>query len=219
MKRKRTEIIGWSTELAYAVGLLATDGSLSIDGRHIDFTSKDIQLLKTFKKCLGLKNKIGLKIGGFTKKKYPHVQFGDIIFYKWLLSIGLTPNKSKTINKLKIPNKYFFDFLRGSFDGDGTCYSYWDPRWASSFMFYINFTSGSLSHLKWLKSKLQKKLKIDGCIKIGNRCWQLSYAKKEARAIIRKIYYKENLPCLKRKYLKLKKILYIDNKESKSEGE
>lgn len=33
--------ITWSPEIAYAVGLLTTDGSLSIDGRHIDFTSKD----------------------------------------------------------------------------------------------------------------------------------------------------------------------------------
>ena len=66
---RRTEEIKWSTELAYIVGLLATDGNLSSDGRHINFTSKDVQLLKTFKKCLKLKNKIGLKNSGFLKKK------------------------------------------------------------------------------------------------------------------------------------------------------
>ncbi|PIP23436.1 MAG: hypothetical protein COX36_03420, partial [Candidatus Nealsonbacteria bacterium CG23_combo_of_CG06-09_8_20_14_all_38_19] len=73
MRPVRKERIRWSPKLAYIVGLLATDGSLSIDGRHIDFTSKDVQLLKTFKKCLGLKNKIGFKSSGFSKKKYPHV--------------------------------------------------------------------------------------------------------------------------------------------------
>lgn len=49
----------WSTELAYAVGLLTTDGNLSKDGKHINLTSKDLDQIKTFKKCLGLKNKIG----------------------------------------------------------------------------------------------------------------------------------------------------------------
>ena len=41
------------------------------------------------------------------------IQFGDVVFYQWLLSLGLTPNKSKTIGPLKIPYEYFFDFLRG----------------------------------------------------------------------------------------------------------
>ncbi|MBU2540255.1 hypothetical protein KJ786_03805 [Patescibacteria group bacterium] len=45
----------WSQNISYAVGLLATDGCLYNDGRHIDFTSKDIQLIKTFKACLNLK--------------------------------------------------------------------------------------------------------------------------------------------------------------------
>ena len=70
--------IGWSHNIAYVVGLITTDGNLSIDGRHIDFTSKDIQLIKTFKKCLGIKNKIGLKISGFSDKKYFRIQFGDV---------------------------------------------------------------------------------------------------------------------------------------------
>lgn len=129
MKLIKGDEIKWSPNLAYVTGLISTDGNLSIDKRHIDFTSKDIQLIKTFKKCLGLKNKIGLKTSGFSDKKYPHVQFGDVRLYKWFLSIGLTVKKSKTIGKLKIPKKYFFDFLRGHFDGDGSCYSYWDPRW------------------------------------------------------------------------------------------
>jgi len=106
-------------------------------------TSKDIQLLNTFKKCLGLKTKVRFKTSGFSNKKYPRIQFGDVVLYRWLLKIGLTPNKSKTIGSLKIPDKYFFDFLRGHFDGDGSCYSYWDNLWDSSFMFYIKFYSAS----------------------------------------------------------------------------
>lgn len=217
MKAKRTQKIKWSPELAYAVGLITTDGSLSIDGRHIDLTSKDTQLLNTFKKCLRLKVKIGSKTDGYSERKYYHVQFGDVILYKWLQEIGLTPNKTKTIGKLKIPNDYFFDFLRGHFDGDGSCYGYWDKRWSSSFMFYTKFVSASKKHILWLRSKIKKLSGIKGDLSRGGETpiYQLKYAKKESRILISKIYHKENLPHLKRKYKKLKAFLNIDNEETK----
>jgi len=212
----RKEKIKWSTKLAYIVGLIATDGCLYNDGRHISFVSKDIQLLETFKKCLGLKNKIGFKSGGYSKKKCPHIQFGDVIFYKWLMRLGLTPHKSKTIGKLKIPNKYFFDFLRGSFDGDGSCYSYWDPRWKSSFMFYIAFNSASKLHIDWLRGKIRDLTKSKGHIsQNGNKAeWSLKYAKKEAKIILAKMFYKNGLPHLKRKYRKIKNFEITDEKEN-----
>ena len=208
MKPKRTQKIKWSPGLAYAVGLITADGSLSIDGRHIDFTSKDIALLKTFKKCLGLRNKIGRKSSGKSlEKKYYRVQFGDVIFYRWLNKIGLTPRKSKIIGKLKIPNKYFFDFLRGNFDGDGYFYSYWDKRWRSSFMFYTTFSSGSQTFIEWLRERIKTLLEIKGYI-VQNRegnFWQLRYAKRESRKLLSKLYYSNKIPLLKRKYLKIKR--------------
>ena len=51
--------IKWSPKFAYAIGLIATDGNLSIDGRHIIFTSKDLQLVKLFEDCL--RREIGIK--------------------------------------------------------------------------------------------------------------------------------------------------------------
>ena len=53
----------WSPELVYAVGLITADGSLSKNGRHIDFTSKDLDQIKTYCKCLGIEDiKIGTKL-------------------------------------------------------------------------------------------------------------------------------------------------------------
>ena len=134
--------IEWSPEFAYAIGLLTTDGNLSSDSRHFDLTSKDKEQLENFLRCLGIKNKIGIKTSGLGKKSF-RVQFGDVTFYKFLLNIGLTSNKSKKLGALDIPDKYFFDFLRGHFDGDGTFYSYFDPRWKSSYLFYTVFISAS----------------------------------------------------------------------------
>lgn len=199
--------IEWNPEFAYAIGLLTTDGNLSKDGRHLDFTSGDIQLVKTFKKCMSLVDvKIGTKTSGFTTKRYFHIQFSNVKLYRWLLKIGLTPNKSKTIGRLKIPDKYFFDFLRGHFDGDGCFYSYWDKRWKSSFMFYMVFNSASWIHLKWLREKMKKLLEIKGHLNQNGEknMWQLKYAKKESRKLLPKLYYSDKIPFLKRKYLKIK---------------
>jgi hypothetical protein len=205
----------WSPELAYIVGLISADGNLSKDGRHISFTSKDLQLARLFKKCLKLKVSIGKKSRSVEKeKKYFQVQFGNVLFYRWLVSIGLTPNKSKTLGKLKIPKKYFFDFLRGCFDGDGSMYAYWDPRWHSSFMFYLQFTSASHDFLVWLQDSIQKLAGISGRIRPARRSFQLSFAKENTRIVFNKMFYKNRLPCLQRKLLKAKSIFFEDKKHN-----
>ena len=216
MKKRGTKPKGkvkieWSPEFAYAIGLLTTDGCLSKDGRHIDLTSKDREQLLNFMRCLGIKNKIGWKSSGFSGRRFTRVQFGDVIFYNFLLDIGLTPRKSKTIDSLKIPPEYFFDFLRGHFDGDGTFYSYWDPRWRSSFMFYTVFISASKKHVDWLRGRIGALLSIRGHItkSINDSVYQLKYAKAESLKLLPKLYYDTSVVCLSRKRAKIEKALKI----------
>ena len=200
--------IKWNTELAYAIGLITTDGNLSPDGRHLILVSKDMSLLKTFKKCLGLKNKIGLRRSGYAgRKDYYHVQFGNVILYKWLLNIGLMPNKTKKIGALKIPNKYFFDFLRGHLDGDGCIQRFQDPVYKNSQRLYIVFNSAALEHLKWLQTKIKSLLNIKGFIKTGKRVFSLTFAKNESLKLLPFLYPIKNVPCLKRKYRIIKDLL------------
>jgi hypothetical protein len=207
----------WNANLAYAVGLIATDGCLSNDGLLIDLTSKDREQLLNFSKCVC----VDFNIGNKWKNKgvqYLRIQFKNRFFYNFLLSIGLTPKKSLTMGKLKIPKKYFFDFLRGCFDGDGTFYSYWDPRWRSSHMFYIEFVSASKKHVDWLQQELKNKIKVIGHMttaKRKNKYYQLKYAKKEAMEIIKKMYYNPNIICLSRKRVKIEKALKIEKKQQK----
>ncbi|MDO9231374.1 MAG: LAGLIDADG family homing endonuclease [bacterium] len=211
IKPKNNINLKWNPKLAYVVGLITADGSLSRDGRHINFTSKDLQLIKLFKKCLKLRVSIGKKAREKeTEKKYFQVQFGNVIFYRWLVDLGLFPNKSRTIEGLKIPDKYFFDFLRGYFDGDGCIYSYWDPRWHSSYMFYLEFTSASHNFLVWLQKIIKKLTKVEGRIVPAHRSFQLRFAKKNTRIVFDKMFYTEKLPCLKRKLSKAKKIFFTD---------
>lgn len=207
----------WRPNLAYAIGLIATDGYLSKDGLLIDLTSKDREQLLNFSGCLNVNFKIGNKWNS-KGDECLRIEFKNRLFYNFLLSIGLTPKKSLTMGKLEIPDKYFFDFLRGCFDGDGCFYSYWDTRWRSSHMFYLVFSSASLKHLLWLQEVVMKKLKIKGHI-IGrskNVFFQLKYAKKEALEIIKKMYYTKKVICLSRKKNKINRALFIEEKQQKT---
>lgn len=199
----------WTPELAYAVGLIATDGCLSPDGRHITFTSCDKQLIETFKEILNLKNKIGK-----TETRALRIQFGDIQFYKWLLSIGLTPAKSHTIGEIIIPKEFFKDFLRGHFDGDGSITVYIDRYNTYKKLKYvykrlfIRLISASKEHILWLQKNIIDNFKIIGRIhktkinppsKVSIHI--LKFMKKESLKLLKEIYYKKSLPCLNRKRL------------------
>src|SRR3972149_1541981 len=58
--------IEWSPEFAYAIGLIATDGCLYNDGRHLSLTTKDQEQADNFVDCLGLTVKIGKKSRGYS---------------------------------------------------------------------------------------------------------------------------------------------------------
>jgi hypothetical protein len=211
-KRISTE---WSGNLAYAIGLLSSDGNLSSDQRHISFKSTDYEQVLNFRKCLKLDSiKIGVRKQEKRKDAYV-VQFGSVEFYNFLLTIGLTPNKSKTISKLKVPDIFYPDFLRGEFDGDGSSHSYWDKRWKSSFLLYLNFCSASPVFIDWMQETNKKLFGISGhSTKARDKdFYQLKYAKKEAMVLFDKMYYNKSVICLKRKKSKLEKAFKINQKQ------
>ncbi len=211
-KPKRIIFEKWTPNLAYAIGLIATDGCLSRPefGYLIDLTSKDKEQLRNYCKCLGIPVTIGKKLSGTGKKSF-RVQFKNFLFYEFLLRLGITPAKSKTLGPLLIPDEYFFDFLRGAFDGDGCSYSYWDKRWKSSFMFYMGFASASKKYIDWIRQNVFKFLKIYGHVtKDGNGVtYQLKYAKNDSIKLCKKLYYSKKVVCLQRKRLKIIKTLDI----------
>lgn len=209
-KPKKLVSTVWSPNLAYAIGLVATDGCLAKHTTLVDLTSKDREQLENFNRCLALKLKIGIKKADNGKFAL-RVQVKNRIFYDFLLSIGLTPAKSKTLGELRIPDKYYFDFLRGCFDGDGCFYSYWDSRWKSSFMFYTELVSASPKFIDWIREKNGELLGIDGHLAHNKRktTTQLKYAKRESLLLLRKMYYSHDSIYLTRKKLKIDKALGI----------
>ena len=204
--------------LWYTVGLIATDGNLSPDGRHINITSKDTKHLIHVKKVLGLTNKIGSKVGAY-QTTCSVLQFGDVKFYKFLEQIGLTRKKSLTLKPLKIPKKYFHDFLRGVIDGDGNIQK-WIHKSNGNTQWVIKIVSASPIFLPWLKQRINKYLNTDGKIHVytghkkRNPLYMLKYGKFASKIILRWCYYPNSLS-LPRKLNLAKKCLRSKNGLSK----
>lgn len=197
----------WSKFIAYAVGLLTADGCLSSDGRHIEFTSKDEEQVKNFIKCLNLTNKITQKSRCKEKdKRYYHVQFGNIKFYRFLESIGLSPRKSKTIKRVNVPQKFFPDFLRGLFDGDGNFNIFTHPE-SQYPQIRTRFFSGSHQFLKWLQKEINDRLKTLGYITKNGDGEALEYAIRDSLRILKFMYHSLDTPRLSRKFEKAKPYL------------
>ena len=202
----------WSSNLAYAIGLITSDGCLNKDGRHIWFSSRENELVKKFKQALSLNNRIGRYArGGETEKRYYCLTFGDVNFYKFLNNIGLTSAKSKTIKSVAIPKNYFPDFLRGLFDGDGTFYTFQDKRWPNSFSFKLSVASASLDFLIWLKKFLTEYYNVKGYLHKGDGVWNLEYVKGDTKKLFYVMYRDQNTLHLSRKYDKLKSTIVQDD--------
>ncbi|MBU1808695.1 MAG: LAGLIDADG family homing endonuclease [Candidatus Omnitrophica bacterium] len=185
-KRKDLNITG--SNLWYLVGLITSDGCLSSDGRHIDITSKDYELLEKIKMATGITNKIGSKYG-FNKSHAFHIQIGNKNFYNFLLMVGLTQKKSLTLRSLNVSRKYFVDFLRGMIDGDG-CIRRWIHPSNAMEQWNLRIYSGSGIFIKWLRHVMECMLNVKGKIyKETDRKWILKYGKMAAKEIAKQCYY------------------------------
>lgn len=178
MRYKQKHFYIWNNDIAYLTGLIASDGCLVNDGRHIALTSRDLDIIVAAQTILGKVHlKIGIKTGQFGTDAY-QFQWADVVLYDFLASAGITPAKSKTIQSVNVPDKYYFDFLRGYFDGDGTVYGYKDPRWNRCFMYYTAFASASPNFLVWLSLQNERLAGTStGKVLTKTRVHTLTYAK------------------------------------------
>lgn len=169
-------------------------------------------MIELFRKALFIENKVSKRArGGEKEKKYLYLEFKDKGFYQFLLRLGITPAKSKTIQSVDIPDQFFADFLRGVFDGDGTFWSTWDKRWPNSFVYYLGISSASLSFLQWFKQRLTDLYGVKGYIAPGKGAYTIRYVKGDSRTLFKVMYYSDDLLFLDRKYNKIKTALDFDS--------
>ena len=202
---RRVAPIEWSPELAWVVGLMATDGNLGRGRASLSLVSRDMDLLESARRCLGPDLRI-TRHG----PKCLRLQWRDRDFYRWLVSVGLTPAKSRTLGPVAVPDHLFADFLRGCVDGDGSVQVYTDRQHASKnerYVYerlYVSVFSASHRFTEWLQSTIARLFGVNGSISSRHqpgrtRMWRVRYAKAESVRLLGLMYYAPDVPCLLRK--------------------
>lgn len=153
---EKCEDCDWTSDFAYIWGFWLADGCLSRNYEKlvISFTNQDNILLGKIKKVLQLDN----ILTKCKSNKYPNsiwYTFGsrNSELISKIIRYGGTERKSLSA---RLPNRseYFYDFLRGYFDGDGSIGNYRIRKDRSYTTLKIQFTSGSELLLDQIKTKL-----------------------------------------------------------------
>jgi len=207
--------------MAYVLGFLFADGNIICTKRHTWFWS--IQITDK-----GILEKIKMEINSShiiseRKKKQNHkqlyrLQIGSKHMCNDLLHLGLTQRKSKTILLPKIPKKYFSDFLRGYFDGDGGVWVGLKNKNQKKKTYTIStfFTSGSMEFLVSLRHVLSKNGLNGGSLVKKERGFDLKYSVKDSLILYKIMYNNKCSLFLDRKKEKFEK--YIKQCDRSSTG-
>lgn len=199
----------WTASLAYAVGLVATDGCLST-GRHIYFDSNDEQLVQTFLRSVGRPVKYTARttrIGGIAYR----ASISDVELYRWLESVGLTPAKSLTLGAIDVPDEYLMALIRGLLDGDGSVLNYTQAPTKRLYPNYryerlvVHFNTASKVHAEWLRAKLEPiigrgNLAIRAARPPRHEFYKLRYGKAASLTLLGLLYADADSPRLIRKW-------------------
>jgi hypothetical protein len=205
--------VGWSPQIGYVVGLIATDGCLITGRRRIDFCSSDRQLAETYVACLG-RDPSQIRVERTARGALLYrVQLQDAELYRWLLTIGLTPRKSLTLGALVVPEDSLVHVVRGLLDGDGTILNSTSAadttrRPDGSYRyewFRTRFLSASRAHLTWLQERLRAALFVTGSlvttVRAGHTTMStLEFGRWDSMRLCAWLYSDPAAPRLDRKY-------------------
>lgn len=194
----------WTNAMAYVLGFLYADGNIIYTKRRtwfwsLQITDKDI--LEDIKKALNSSHVISKKKKHINQKQSYRLQVGSREMCEDSIQLGLTERKSKTILLPKIQKKYFPDFLRGYFDGDGGVWVGFTNKQRKHKTYAIStvLTSGSEQFLLSLKDLLKNYGLMSGSLVHKERGYDLKYSIRDS-FILYKIMYNSNCSLfLKRK--------------------
>jgi hypothetical protein len=206
----RPRPLDWTSRLAYAVGLMATDGCLSRDGRHLFFDSMDAQLVEALLSCVGRPVHYGSVRTRSGRVQY-RASFSDVELYRWLVAVGLTPAKSLSLGAIDVPDRWLLPLVRGLLDGDGSIVNFVHAPTVKAYPEYryerlmAQFNSASRPHLEWLRTRLLPALDSDGSISVRGakpprrEFYSLHYGKHASIQLFELLYSENDVPCLLRK--------------------
>jgi len=176
--------------MAYILGYFIADGSMMINNRgakFLDFSSVDKELIVSIKSTLKSEHKIKRRIRARTKPVF-RLQVGSKDIFNDLLKFGIMPNKTGIEVMPNIPKKYFADFLRGYFDGDGTV-SIYNRKDRNSKTILTGFTCKNKTFLEIIKKTLYDSKIVDGgTLFYSAKVWRLCFSVRDSKSLYNFMY-------------------------------
>jgi len=162
----------WTRDMAYVLGFFAADGYITVNKRGGQFWCIQIidkELLKSIKKVIEAEHKISIRLPSKNKPNESiiyRLQIGSFEMCDDLHNLGFSERKTKSLAIPNISKKYFPDFVRGYFDGDGSIWMGFvhKERKHKTPVIFTAFTSCSYNFLKELQNRLNLIGVFGGCI-------------------------------------------------------
>ncbi|MEA2112529.1 MAG: LAGLIDADG family homing endonuclease [Patescibacteria group bacterium] len=180
--------------MAYILGFFMADGYVFSSKRGSNYFAiqiKDKELLFSIRSVIGSEHKISKRIHNKDKSIFYRLQIGSNEICEDLARLGI---KERKTYRLKLPNnipkKYFGDFVRGYFDGDGNVWTGFvhKNRKTQTFVIHTVFTSCSKDFLNSLHNNIQKEGILGGGISCKRSAFCLKYSVKDSLKLYNLMY-------------------------------
>lgn len=201
---------GWSRELAYLVGATITDGCVeSADyqtprgvyrHRVVAWQVADMEWLETLKAVLSARRAIEVcqrKHGTYYRLRIQGQAAVDA-FARY----GVLPRKSMVKTMPAVPPEFFYHFLRGVIDGDGSVMVRTGGKLnrPGYKRLVVTIASGSEAFMSNIQAIAGGKIRYNG--KPGHAVYRLEFDCGEAANLLKKVYADSDMLRLERKYRK-----------------
>ena len=145
--------------MAYVLGFFAADGYITVNKRGGQFWCihiTDKELLENIKKAIKAEHKISIRLPSSNRSISYRLQIGSKEMCDDLRKLGFSERKTKSLAVPNVPDKYFSNFVRGYFDGDGNVWSglMHKERKTQTHVIFSAFTSCSRMFLEQLRARL-----------------------------------------------------------------
>jgi hypothetical protein len=182
----------WSSEMAYVLGLIATDGCVSKSGT-VSLCINDKDLLETVKRAMDSEHNVS---PSRHQEKLYCFHFARPRLVKDLAALGILPRKSLNIMFPAVPNAFLRDFIRGVFDGDGSVY--FEKR-SVRYPLRATFVSSSEKFIEKLEIALQQlglpRRVIHRQATKNGAHFKIRYSHKDSGKLFKAMYY-DAMNCL-----------------------
>jgi hypothetical protein len=189
----------WSHDMAYVLGFMAADGTITKTGRGTAFFSiaiTDYKLLASIRSSFRSNHTISVRVRKEPNQKPLYrLQIGSKEIVNDLEKLGFTTRKTHSLLFPSVPKKYIGAFVRGYFDGDGNVWvGERKDRKSGLYSIQTTFTSCSKGFLTSLATEVNAIGGVKGSLskKKGN-AFKLSYSSRGSLFLYKMMYNRGTL--------------------------